>query len=109
MKCIGMVAVLCSIALTTGCTSLPLSALPELRADQSAEILVFRNSSFNAGLVSLTVGTGDKAFARLENDEYVRVQLPAGDVDLFVQARSAEPTRVKVSTKPGQFGLLPVS
>jgi hypothetical protein len=61
--------------------------------------LVFRESAFAAGGVGLTVGVGSVAYANIGNAEKVRAVLSAGEHELFVQARSAEPTKVRISLK----------
>lgn len=63
--------------------------------------MVYRESSFIAGGVSLTVGAGTKAFASISNSEYVSANLSAGEQDIFVQARTADPTRLHLKLQPG--------
>ena len=82
-----------------GCSSLPVVAIPKPSASARAEVLVFREPSFIAGAVSLAVGTNGAAFASLSNSDYVVAELPPGEQEVFVQARTAEPTRVRVSLK----------
>jgi len=84
-----------------GCASRPIVAIPKPPAGSSAEFIVYRESSFIAGGVGLAVGTGKSAFAVLSNLEYVSIQLPAGAQDIFVQARTADPTRVALDLKAG--------
>jgi hypothetical protein len=52
-----------------------------------------------AGGVALKVGSGASAFANLENSEKVRAMFPAGEHEIFVQARSAEPTKVRITVE----------
>ncbi len=92
-----LAATLVSLA---GC-SLPVVAIAKPSPTAQAEVIVFRESSFIAAGVSLTVGAGNVAFARISNSEYVSANLPAGEQDIFVQARSAEPTIVHLSLKHG--------
>jgi hypothetical protein len=87
-------------AALAGCAGQPITALERPSASAKAEVVVFRESSFIAGGVSLTVGTGNAAFASLANDEYVSVELPTGERDVFVRARSAEPTRIRLRLQP---------
>lgn len=93
-----LVSALASLA---GCSSLPIVAIPKPSPMAQAEVVVFRESSFIAGGVSLAVGTGNAAFAAISNSEYVSVNLSAGEQDLFVQARTADPTRVRLTLQPG--------
>jgi uncharacterized protein YceK len=85
----------------TGCSSVPVVAISKPSPNAQAEVLIFRDSAFIAGAVSLTVGTGDKAFAKISNSEYVSVYLPVGAQDIFVQARSADPTKVNLALQHG--------
>ena len=87
--------------LSTGCASNSVFPLARPSKDLQAEVVVFRESAFAAGGVPLTVGVDGKAFANIGNDEKVRVLLPVGEREVFVQARSAEPTRLKVSLAKG--------
>lgn len=88
-------------SLLAGCASNPVFPLARPPKDLQVEVVVFRESAFAAGGVALTVGVDGKAFANLGNGEKVRVQLPAGEREVFVQARSAEPTRLKVILAKG--------
>lgn len=90
-----------SALLLAGCASQPIVAIQKPSASAQTEVLVYRESSFIAGGVSLAVGTGSSAFASLSNAEYVLVNLPAGERDVFVQARSAEATRVRLNLQHG--------
>lgn len=85
-----------------GCTaSLPTNPLPATDLNNRAEVLIFRVYAFNAGGVSLTVGMGNEAFVTLENSEYVIAEVAPGDADFFVQALSADPTKVRISSRAG--------
>lgn len=83
-----------------GCASRPITAIPKPSPSAQAEVVVFREYSFIAGAVSLTVGTGALAFATISNTEYVSVSLPTGEQDIFVQARTADPTRLRLTLQP---------
>lgn len=83
------------------CASAPVQTLVRPPADTQGEIVVFRESAFAAGAVGLAVGVNGKPVAYLDNTEKVRLLLPAGPHSLYVQARSAEPTRVTVQVAPG--------
>lgn len=89
-----------AFASLAGCASYPFTAIPMPSPTAQAEVVVFRESSFIAGGVSLTVGTGSSAFANISNSEYVSVNLPTGEQDIFVQARIANPTRVRLTLQP---------
>lgn len=64
-------------------------------------MLVYREFALTAGGVGLAVGTGKSAFAYLSNSEYVVAELNQGEHEIFVQARSAEPSKVRVVLKAG--------
>jgi len=88
--------------LAAGCSSLPVVPLSAPDAANRAEVVIYRVYAFNAGGVSLSVGTGTQAFAKLDNTEYVVAFVPPGSRPFFVQARSAEPTTLALELKPGE-------
>lgn len=96
---------LASIALVAAslvaCASQPIVAIPKPSPSAQGEILVFRESSFIAGGVSLAVGTDGAAFASLSNSEYAIANLSSGEREIFVQARTAEPTRLQFKLQHG--------
>jgi len=96
VSCIAFTA-----AVLVGCASQPVVAIPKPSPSARAEVLVFRESSFIAGGVSLAVGTNGAAFASLSNSDYVVADMSPGEQEIFVQARTAEPTRVKVKLQHG--------
>jgi hypothetical protein len=89
------------VASLAGCASQPVVAIPKPSASARAEVLVYRESSFIAGGVSLAVGTSGTAFASLSNSDYVVAEMSPGEREIYVQARSAEPTRVQVKLQHG--------
>ena len=101
MQFVRHVFLVSAFASLAGCASQPIVALPKPSALAQAEVLVFRESSFIAGGVSLAVGTGTAAFASLSNSDYVIVNVPSGERDIFVQARTAEPTRLQLKLQHG--------
>lgn len=84
-----------------GCASVPVTSLARPSMDAGGEVLVYRESAFAAGRVGLTVGVSGSAFAILGNSEKVRVMLPAGEHEIFVQARSADPSKARVTVQKG--------
>lgn len=95
---------LCVAVLVTslaGCASQPIVAIPKPPPSARAEVVVFRESSLIAGGVSLAVGANGSAFAALSNSDYVVADMAPGEREIFVQARSAEPTRVQVKLQHG--------
>ena len=94
-------AILLAAALA-GCASVPIAPLPSVPPGASSEVVVYRESAFAAGGVGLAVGSSGHAFAVLANAEKVRARMPPGEHEIFVQARSAEPTRQRVKLSPGR-------
>ena len=94
------------VLFATGCSSLPVVPLPTPDVANRAEVVIYRVYAFNAGGVSLTVGTGGQAFASLDNREYVAAFVPSGGRPFFVQARSADPTTLTLELKPGDRACL---
>ena len=95
------IALLLAVPLLASCASAPVLSLPRPPTDAQGRIIVFRESSFIAGSVSLAVGVNSQAFALVSNSEKVSAVLPVGRHEVFVQARSAEPTRVRVNVASG--------
>jgi hypothetical protein len=84
-----------------GCASTPTSPLLRPPPDLQGEVVVFRESAFAAGGVALTVGANSKAFVNIGNGDKVRALVPVGEHEFFVRARSAEPTKLKISVERG--------
>ena len=82
-----------------GCVSTPVSPLSRPSPEMQGEVIIFRESAFAAGGVSLKVGSGTSVFATLKNSEKVRAMFPAGEHEFFVQARSANPTKIRVTVE----------
>lgn len=87
--------------LISACASAPVVPLPRPAADAQGEVIIFRESAFVAGGFAVSVGSGSRAFATLSNSEKVRAAFPTGEHEIYVQARSAEPTRVRVTVRKG--------
>lgn len=86
----------------SGCMSMPVESLKKPAPEKAAELLITRSPSFFAGGVTAAVGTQYKAFVHLDNREYAIIQLPAGDHEIFVRARTAAPISLDVTLKAGQ-------
>lgn len=93
---------LCGLAVLAGCSSMPIGRLKQTEPANRAEIVIYRESSFNAGGVSLVVGIDGEAFASLSNSDYAAAFISPGAYTAFVRARSAEPTTLKLEIKAGQ-------
>ena len=83
------------------CASNPTFPLSRPSSQQQAEVLIYRESSIIAAGVTLTVGVNGRAVANMSNNEKVRALLPAGAHEIYVQARSAAPTKINVKLEPG--------
>ena len=94
------------VLIPAGCSSLPVVPLSGPDVANRAEVLIYRVYAFNAGGVSLAVGTGAEAFANLNNSEYVSAFVSPGTRTFFVQARSADPTTLTLELKPGERACL---
>lgn len=101
MKFLKVSCVTLAAALLVGCAGQMVVAIPKPLPSARAEVLVFRDSSFIAGGVSLAVGTGGTAFASLSNSDYVIAEFSPGERDVFVQARTANPTKLQVKLQHG--------
>ena len=93
---------MCGLAVLTACSSMPISRLKHTEPGNRAEVVIYRESSFNAGGVSLALGIDGEAFATLSNSDYAAVYIPPGTYSFFVRARSAEPTTLKLEIKASQ-------
>lgn len=94
-------SILLLTATLVGCASAPVLPLSRPSPEIAGEVLVYREPAFAAGAVGLAVGRAGSAFAVLGNSEKVRALVPAGENEIFVRARSAEPTKLRVNVKPG--------
>ncbi len=91
--------IVAAVSVLAGCASAPITPLARPSADLQGEVIIFREYAFAAGGVGVAVGTDKAAFAIISNDEKVRALLPVGSQELYVQARSAEPTKLHVNVQ----------
>lgn len=92
-------AIAATFVALAGCASAPVSPLTRPGTESQGEVIVFREYAFAAGGVGLAVGANNSAFASIGNDEKVRAAFPLGSQEFFVQARSAEPTKLLVNVQ----------
>lgn len=110
MRTFAVLATLASsLIVLGGCTSSPTFPLVRPSPPQQAELAVFRDPAFAAGGVALAVGVDGVAFANLGNGDRVRALLPSGEHSICVQARSAQPTCLKVALASGTAAYLRTS
>lgn len=95
-------SMLLAAASLCGCASMPVEPLARPAPGASAELLVYRVSTFAAGGVTAAVGTAGHAFAHLDNGEYLIAQMTPGEREIFVRARSAAPNTLRMSLRPGE-------
>lgn len=95
---LGLLAVLA----LAGCASTPVAPLAQPAAGTEGEVIVFREYAFAAGGVGVTVGAGGSGFVVLANDQKVRARVPAGEYEIFAQARTAEPSKVRIQVAKGE-------
>ena len=90
-----------AFTLLTGCASVPLVQPRMPDASNRAEVVIFRESAFNAGGVGVSFGADEQAFVTLGNSEYASIFIPPGTYKFFVRARSADPTTLSQTLKAG--------
>lgn len=90
-----------ALLVLAGCASRPVAPIVRAAPDTEGEVIVYREWAFAAGGVGVTVGAGGSGFVVLANDEKVRARLPAGEHEIFAQARTAEPSKVRVNVEKG--------
>jgi len=95
--------------LLAACTTAPVVPLPRPSPEAKGEVVVYREAAFAAGGVALSIGSGSSAFALLANSEKVRAAFPVGKHEIYVQAGSAEPTKVRVTVQKGSVSCLRTS
>jgi hypothetical protein len=98
-----LLAVVAMSAFLTGCASNPTFPLALPSSEQQGEVTVFRESRLVAVGVTLTVGVDGRAFANVGNGQKVMAKLSDGIREIYVQARGAEPTKVRINLSPGSF------
>jgi hypothetical protein len=86
------------LLLLSGCASMPLVSPKMPDASNRAEVIVFRESAFNAGGVSLTFGANGQALVYLSNAEFASIHLEPGTYRFFVRARSDDPATLDLTT-----------
>ena len=90
-----------TLLLLPGCASMPLVPPKMPDASNRAEVIVFRESAFNAGGVSVTFGSDEQAFVKLSNAEYASIFLAPGAYVFFVRARNGDPAVLTQTLKTG--------
>ncbi len=74
-----------------GCTPINLKPIAKIDDnDQKAEVLLFRESGFNAKYITLIFGENKADYGSLDGGEYVRLYLKSGETNLFVRSDQAD-------------------
>lgn len=85
----------------SGCAG-PALVQPEVaEGDAAATVLVYREPSFNSGLVALHFGEDGKVFLALRNGQYGHVQVSAGARRFSVGATGTQNYYLDVDLMPG--------
>ncbi len=86
MKLLGVIFL--ALLLLSGCTTVSKNVkLVTENSNEAAVLLVYRESAFQAGAVSLYIGKNDEYFLELANDEFGLVKIDAGKY--FIQAKAS--------------------
>ncbi|RUO18512.1 hypothetical protein CWE08_11385 [Aliidiomarina iranensis] len=81
----------------TGCTSISTDAQLVTNTNKgTASILVYRESAFQAGGVSLFVGKDDEYFMELRNNQYAQVEIDAGKHLIQAKASGSPPSSIDI-------------
>ena len=101
MKFLGIVFL--AFFLATGCTSVSKNVeLVTKNNEEIADLLVYRESAFQAGAVSLYIGKNDEYFLELANDEYGQVKIDAGKYVIQAKASGSPSSEIAIELKTNQ-------
>jgi len=90
------ISLLAGIALS-GCTSLSNNVnLVTKSSSETAILLVYRQSAFQAGAVSLYVGKSGEYFIELRNNQYAEVNIDAGAYIIQAKASGAPASEIAI-------------
>lgn len=73
-----------------GCTPVKLTRLQAPEESQRSEVLVFRESSFNAGGIGMVFGSDGNDYVSLSNDQYAQLQFRPGSYNFFVRSTQGD-------------------
>jgi hypothetical protein len=90
----------------SGCASVATDAVLTHEGSPQGELLVYRESAFLAGGVGLYVGESDKYFFVLDNSEYAKVKIDAGEYVFQAKAHASPASELRVTVKPDQLTCL---
>ena len=92
-----------TLTLLAGCAPAHLTTLKKPQSTEQAEVLVYRESAFNAAAGSMIVGTDESDIVELYGDRFATILLPAGEHTFFARANGGDkPFKYKVSVAANQ-------
>jgi len=87
--------------IAVGCSPMRAMKLETPPATERADVLVYRESAFNAGGITMVFGADKADLLELGNNTYVEIPLRAGEHELFVRSTQADqPFALKTSLAP---------
>jgi hypothetical protein len=96
-----LIGAACLAALAAGCTPVKPTKLETPPAAERADVLVYRESAFNAGGIGMVFGANKVDFLEMGNNTYVEIPLRAGEYELFVRSTQADqPYVLKTALAP---------
>lgn len=81
----------------TGCTTLSKDVILVTESSEAATVVIYRESAFQAGAVSLLVGKDNKYFAALRNNSYTSFQIDPGTHILQAKADGAPASSIEIT------------
>lgn len=109
MKVTHLCLIAAAIALSA-CTPAKLVRPQAVEEGRRAEVMVFRDSQFNAVGATMVVGINDKEYAQMGTREYVRWFVQPGPQTVFVRSTQADkPFQLPVDLAVGSFTCLKAS
>ncbi|WP_339676512.1 hypothetical protein [uncultured Zhongshania sp.] len=91
-----------SLVALSGCTTLSKDYVLVTEGNDTSQLLVYRESSYQAGAVSLYVGEGDKYFLKLRNDQYSVIEINSGNHILQAKADASPASILEITLPPGE-------
>ncbi|WP_372860785.1 hypothetical protein [Spongiibacter sp.] len=94
--------IILGLIVLSGCTTLSNDYSFVTEGSETSELLVYRESAFQAGAASLYVGEGDQYFMKLRNDQYSVVEIDSGNHVLQAKADASPASILEVDLVPGK-------
>lgn len=90
-----------SLIVLSGCTTLSGDYVLVTEGSETSKLLIYRESAFQAGAVSLYVGEGDHYFLKLRNDQYSVLEINSGNHVLRAKADASPASTLGIYLAPG--------